>query len=83
MANQRHKKIIKRAKGFRGRANRCFTVAFHRVLKAKQYAYRDRKVCFLRLFFIWLIVEHFFITNITGKEEGHEEALDNACKCSK
>ena len=44
MANQRHKKVIKLAKGFRGRANRCYTVAFHRVLKAKQYAYRDRKV---------------------------------------
>ena len=44
MANQRHKKVLKLAKGFRGRANRCYTVAFHRVLKAKQYAYRDRKV---------------------------------------
>eukprot|EP00981_Chlorochromonas_danica_P003974 scaffold753_cov164-Ochromonas_danica.AAC.4 len=44
MANHRHKKIIKLAKGFRGRANRCYTVAFHRVLKARQYAYRDRKV---------------------------------------
>lgn len=85
-ANQRHKKIIKLAKGmssqcfqtsfssvntlsswpltwlskyltsiascsvslvssgFRGRANRCFTVAFHRVQKARQYSYRDRKV---------------------------------------
>jgi large subunit ribosomal protein L20 len=44
MANQRHKKVIKLAKGYRGRANRCFTVAFHRVQKARQYAYRDRKV---------------------------------------
>jgi hypothetical protein len=44
MANHRHKKIIKLAKGFRGRANRCYTVAFHRVQKARQYAYRDRKV---------------------------------------
>mmetsp|Transcript_10892 Transcript_10892/g.17730 ORF Transcript_10892/g.17730 Transcript_10892/m.17730 type:complete len:140 (-) Transcript_10892:209-628(-) len=44
MANHRHKKIIKLAKGYRGRANRCYTVAYHRVLKARQYAYRDRKV---------------------------------------
>jgi large subunit ribosomal protein L20 len=44
MANARHKKIVKMAKGYRGRANRCFTVALHRVNKAKQYAYRDRKV---------------------------------------
>jgi hypothetical protein len=43
MANHRHKKIIKLAKGYRGRANRCFTVAIHRVRKARQYAYRDRK----------------------------------------
>ena len=44
MANHKHKKIIKLAKGFRGRANRVFSVAKHRVMKAKQYAYRDRKV---------------------------------------
>ena len=44
MANHRHKKIVKLAKGYRGRANRCFTVALHRVAKARQYAYRDRKV---------------------------------------
>lgn len=44
MANHRHKKMIKRAKGYRGRANSCFTVAKQRVEKAFQYAYRDRKV---------------------------------------
>ena len=44
MANQKHKKIIKLAKGYRGRANRCYTVALPRVRKARQYAYRDRKV---------------------------------------
>ena len=44
MANYRHKKMIKMAKGYRGRANRCFTVAKQRVEKALQYQYRDRKV---------------------------------------
>jgi large subunit ribosomal protein L20 len=44
MANHRHKKMIKLAKGYRGRANRCFTVAKQRVYKALQYSYRDRKV---------------------------------------
>ena len=44
MANHKHKKVIKLAKGYRGRANRCFTVALERVRKARQYAYRDRKV---------------------------------------
>ena len=43
-ANHRHKKMIKMAKGYRGRANRCFTVAKQRVEKALQYAYRDRRV---------------------------------------
>ena len=44
MANHRHKKVLKLAKGFRGRSSRCFTVANHRVQQARQYAYRDRKV---------------------------------------
>lgn len=43
-ASKKHKRIIKMAKGFRGRANRCFKVAINRVEKALQYAYRDRKV---------------------------------------
>lgn len=44
MANHRHKKMIKMAKGYRGRANSCYTVAKQRVEKALQYQYRDRKV---------------------------------------
>jgi large subunit ribosomal protein L20 len=44
MASKKHKRMIKLAKGYRGRANRCFTVAKQRVEKAMQYSYRDRKV---------------------------------------
>ncbi len=40
----RHKKILKMAKGYRGRAKNCFRIAIQRVEKALQYAYRDRKV---------------------------------------
>lgn len=40
----RHKKILKMAKGFRGRAKNCFRVAIEKVEKAMQYSYRDRKV---------------------------------------
>ena len=40
----RHKKIIKMAKGFRGRAKNCFRIAVQKVEKALQYAYRDRRV---------------------------------------
>ena len=39
----RHKKIIKLAKGYRGRAKNCFRVAIQRVEKGLQYAYRDRR----------------------------------------
>lgn len=40
---QRHKKWLKRAKGYRGRRNRVFKLAKEAVLKAGQYAYRDRR----------------------------------------
>jgi large subunit ribosomal protein L20 len=40
----RHKKIIERAKGYRGRGKNVFTVAIERVEKGLQYAYRDRRV---------------------------------------
>lgn len=39
----RHKKIIKMAKGYRGRANNCYRIAIERVEKGLQYQYRDRK----------------------------------------
>ena len=40
---KRHKKIIKMAKGYRGRSKNCFRVAVQSVEKGLQYAYRDRK----------------------------------------
>lgn len=42
-AHARHKKVIKAAKGFRGRSNNVFKVAVERVERAMQYAYRDRR----------------------------------------
>lgn len=39
----RHKKILKLAKGYRGRASTCFRVAIEKVEKGLQYAYRDRR----------------------------------------
>jgi len=44
LATKKHKRIIKMAKGYRGRANRTFKAAIRRVEKGLQYAYRDRKV---------------------------------------
>jgi len=43
-ARARHKKVLDQAKGFRGRRNNVFRVANQAVMKAGQYAYRDRRV---------------------------------------
>ena len=42
-AKARHKKILSQAKGFRGRRKNVFRVAKQAVIKAGQYAYRDRR----------------------------------------
>lgn len=42
-ANRRHKKILKRAKGYYGARSRVYRVAVQAVTKAGQYAYRDRR----------------------------------------
>jgi hypothetical protein len=38
-----HDKILRLAKGFRGRAKNCIRIARERVEKALQHSYRDRK----------------------------------------
>ncbi len=40
----RHKKVIKQAKGYRGRNKNVFRAAIERVEKGLQYSYRDRRV---------------------------------------
>ena len=42
-AHARHKKIVRRAKGYYGRRKNTFRVANQAVEKAGQYAYRDRR----------------------------------------
>ena len=42
-AHARHKKVLEKAKGYRGRASTSFRVAIEKVEKAQQYAYRDRR----------------------------------------
>ena len=42
-AHARHKKVIKRAKGYYGRRKNVFRVAVQAVERAQQYAYRDRR----------------------------------------
>ena len=43
VAKARHKKVLQQAKGFRGRRKNVFRVAKQAVIKAGQYAYRDRR----------------------------------------
>ena len=43
-AHARHKKVLKLAKGYRGRRKNTIRIARQAVEKAGQYAYRDRKV---------------------------------------
>ena len=42
-ASKRHKKVLKAAKGYYGARSRVYRVAKQAVIKAAQYAYRDRK----------------------------------------
>jgi len=42
-ARARHKKVLKQAKGYYGARSRVYRVAKQAVIKAGQYAYRDRK----------------------------------------
>ncbi|HUE18140.1 MAG TPA: 50S ribosomal protein L20 [Stellaceae bacterium] len=39
----RHKKILRMAKGYRGRAKNSFRIAIEKVEKGLRYAYRDRR----------------------------------------
>jgi len=43
VARARHKKILALAKGYRGRRKNVFRIAKQAVMKAGQYAYRDRR----------------------------------------
>jgi large subunit ribosomal protein L20 len=42
-ARARHKKVLAKSKGFRGRRGNVYRVAKEAVMKAGQYAYRDRR----------------------------------------
>jgi large subunit ribosomal protein L20 len=42
-ARARHKKVLDEAKGYRGRRGNVFRIAKEAVMRAGQYAYRDRR----------------------------------------
>src|SRR6188508_547020 len=54
-ARRRHKKILKLAKGYYGARSRVFRVAKQAVIKAGQYAYRDRRQRKRQFRALWII----------------------------
>ncbi len=44
VSRNRHKKILKMAKGYRSRSKSCFRIAVQKVEKGLQYAYKHRRV---------------------------------------
>src|SRR3990167_5417334 len=54
IARARHKKVLKAAKGYYGARSRVFRVAKQAVIKAAQYAYRDRRQCKRQFRALWV-----------------------------
>lgn len=54
-ARARHKKILSKAKGYYGARSRVYRVAKQAVIKAAQYAYRDRKQRKRQFRALWII----------------------------
>ncbi len=54
-AHARHKKILKQAKGYSGRRKNVYRVAKQAVIKAGQYAYRDRKQRKRQFRALWIV----------------------------
>ena len=54
-AHARHNKVIDQAKGYRGRRKNVYRVAKQAVIKAGQYAYRDRRQRKRQFRALWII----------------------------
>lgn len=54
-ARRRHKKVLKQAKGYYGARSRVYRVAKQAVIKAGQYAYRDRKQRKRQFRALWIV----------------------------
>lgn len=51
----KHNKILKMAKGYRGRNSKVYTVAKQKVEKGLQYAYRDRRKKKSEIRQLWIV----------------------------
>ncbi len=54
-AHARHKKVLRQAKGYSGRRKNVYRVAKQAVIKAGQYAYRDRRQRKRQFRALWII----------------------------
>ncbi|MEZ5614336.1 MAG: 50S ribosomal protein L20 [Rhodocyclaceae bacterium] len=54
-ARARHKKVLDQAKGFRGRRGSVYRIAKQAVMKAGQYAYRDRRQRKRQFRSLWIV----------------------------
>ncbi|MCP5157622.1 MAG: 50S ribosomal protein L20 [Ectothiorhodospiraceae bacterium] len=55
IAHKRHKKVLDQAKGYRGRRKSVYRVAKQAVIKAGQYAYRDRRQRKRQFRALWIV----------------------------
>lgn len=55
VARARHKKVLDQAKGYYGARSRVFRVAKQAVIKAAQYAYRDRRQRKRQFRALWIV----------------------------
>ena len=76
VCRNRHKKILKLAKGFKGARSRIFKVANIAVMKALKYAYRDRRATKRNMRRLWIVR-----INAAVREQGMSYSrFVNACK---
>ena len=54
-ARARHKKVLDQAKGYRGRRGSVYRIAKQSVMKAGQYAYRDRRQRTRQFRSLWIV----------------------------
>lgn len=55
VAKARHKKVLKQAKGYYGARSRTYRIARQAVIKAGQYAYRDRRQKKRQFRALWIV----------------------------
>jgi large subunit ribosomal protein L20 len=70
-AHARHKKVVKLAKGYRGRGKNVYRVAIERVEKGLQYQYRDRRVRKRNFRSLW-------IQRINAAVRAHDDSMTYA-----